>query len=91
MDTFAVITTEPNELVAETTHHDRTPLIVERKDFKRWLQPGEVERPPIDLLRPFDAEKMKAWRVDRRINSVRNNDPSLSEPCQEEDEQTELW
>jgi len=51
---------EPNELVAETTGHDRMPLIVERKDWQRWLESGSAEQPPVDLLRPFDADKMKA-------------------------------
>jgi len=41
-----------------------------------------VERPPIDLLRPFDSDKMKAWPVSTRINSVRNNDASLIEPIE---------
>jgi putative SOS response-associated peptidase YedK len=86
MDTFAIITVEPNELLAEKTGHDRMPLIVERKDYQRWLEPGSAERPPVDLLRPFDAEKMKTWRVDRRVNNVRNNDPSLSEPVKDDDD-----
>lgn len=77
MNTFAIITTDPNELIVETTGHDRMPLIVRRADYQRWLEPGLKEQPPIDLLRPFDAEAMKAWRTDTRINNVRNNDPSL--------------
>jgi len=63
MDTFAIITVEPNELVAEKTGHDRMPLIVARGDWQRWLEPGSAEQPPVDLLRPFDADMMKAWRV----------------------------
>ena len=86
MDTFAIITVEPNELLAEKTGHDRMPLIVERKDYQRWLEPGSAERPPVDLLRPFDAETIKAWRVDRRVNNVKNNDPSLSEPVKDDDD-----
>jgi len=35
-------------------------------------------------LRPFDADKMKAWPVDQRINNVKNNDPELGEPFNEE-------
>lgn len=86
MDTFAVITVEPNELLAETTHHDRMPLILERKDFQRWFQLADVQQPPLDLLRPFNADKMKAWRVGRRINSTKNNDATLSEPVKEDPE-----
>jgi putative SOS response-associated peptidase YedK len=84
MDTFAIITVEPNELLAEKTGHDRMPLIVKRSDYQRWLEPGNKERPSVDLLKPYDSEKMKAWRVDTRINNVRNNDPALSEPLREQ-------
>ena len=80
MDTFAVITVEPNEIVHDFTDHDRMPLLIQRKDYERWLRDGDVERPPADLLRPFDSDKMKAWRVSTRMNNVRNNDPSLIEP-----------
>jgi hypothetical protein len=27
---------------------------------------------------------MKAWRVDRRVNNVKNNQPSLCEPIKED-------
>jgi putative SOS response-associated peptidase YedK len=62
------------------------PLIVQRRDYQRWMEPGSEEQPPIDLMRPFDADKMKAWRVDRRINSTKNNDATLSEPVKENPE-----
>ena len=84
MDTFAIITTEPNELVVEKTGHDRMPVIIRRQDYKRWLEPGSEEQPPNDLIRPFDSDKMKAWRVDRRVNNVKNNEPSLCEPIKED-------
>jgi putative SOS response-associated peptidase YedK len=86
MDTFAIITTEPNELVAEKTGHDRMPVILKRADYQRWLKPGSEQRPPIDLVRPFDADTMKAWRVDQRINNVRNNDAELLDPVKDEEE-----
>lgn len=84
IDTFAIITVEPNELVTETTRHDRMPLIVKRSDWQRWLKPGNSEQPPIDLLRPFDADKMKAWRSDVAINNVRNTGPELGKPLKDE-------
>ena len=35
---------------------------------------------------------MKAWRVDQRINNVKNNEPSLSEPVRDdEDEQLGMF
>lgn len=85
-DTFAIITVEPNELVEKTAHHDRMPLIVKKVDWQRWLEPGNYQQPPIDLLRPFDAEYMKSWRVSTKINNVKNNGAELSEPVKDEDE-----
>jgi putative SOS response-associated peptidase YedK len=84
MDTFAIITTEPNELLAEKTGHDRMPVIIKRSDYQKWLEPGSEEQPPIDLIRPFDSDQMKAWRVDRRINNVKINEPSLDQPIQDD-------
>jgi putative SOS response-associated peptidase YedK len=85
MDTFAVITTDPNELLADKTGHDRMPVIIKKQDYQRWLEPSDKEHPPIDLLRPFDSDQMRAWRLDRRVNNVRNNEPALWEPSTEED------
>jgi putative SOS response-associated peptidase YedK len=67
--------------------HNRMPVILEKKDYDRWLDPGGLEsgglhrgdraQPPIDLLRPYPAEKMDAWPVSDRVGNVRNNDPQL--------------
>lgn len=76
VDSFAIITTIPNELAA--TVHTRMPLIVEPKDYTRWLTPSDAdERPPLDLLRPYGADAMKAWKVDPRVGNARNNEPWL--------------
>jgi putative SOS response-associated peptidase YedK len=63
------------------------PAIIKRQDYERWLESGNPSRPPIDLIRPFDSDEMKAWRVDRRLNNVRNNEPSLCEPVEEDPDQ----
>ena len=51
--TFAIITTDCNELVAEI--HDRMPLILAPGDYARWLSD---EPDPRDLMQPFPAEPM---------------------------------
>jgi len=80
LQSFSIITTEPNELTA--TVHNRMPVIVRPQDYERWLDRGETERPPVELLRPFDAEAMTAWTVDPRVGNVRNNGPELCEAWQ---------
>jgi putative SOS response-associated peptidase YedK len=52
--TFAILTGDPNELVA--TVHDRMTTFVEPRDFEEYLAPSE--RPPLHLLRILPAEKM---------------------------------
>jgi putative SOS response-associated peptidase YedK len=76
--TFTVITTDPNEVVEQL--HDRMPCIIPEKDYDHWLKPGDPDRPPIDLLRPFDGDKMTAWKVDKAVGNVKNDSPALIEP-----------
>jgi putative SOS response-associated peptidase YedK len=78
LETFTVLTTDPNEVTEP--FHNRMPVILEPKDFDRWLEPGDPARPPIHLLRPYPAERMRACPVSTRVGDVRNNDPALLEP-----------
>lgn len=75
IETFTIITTDPNELVEPL--HNRMPVIIEPKDYDRWLTPGDTARLPLDLLRPFPAEQMKAWKVDRRVGNVKIDQEGL--------------
>jgi putative SOS response-associated peptidase YedK len=76
--TFTIITTDPNEVVQPL--HDRMPVIIPERDYDRWLQPGDPLRPPVDLLRPYDSDRMTAWRVDKAVGSVKTDTPDLIKP-----------
>jgi putative SOS response-associated peptidase YedK len=78
INSYTVITTDPNELLEPL--HNRMPVILQRRDYDRWLAPGDPSQLPVDLLRPFPAEEMRAWPVSSRVGNVRNNYPSLVEP-----------
>lgn len=78
LETYTVITTDPNELTEPI--HNRMPVILHRRDYERWLTPGEPVRLPVDLLRPYPDEEMKAWKVGPDVGNVRNNRPELVEP-----------
>jgi putative SOS response-associated peptidase YedK len=78
LETFTILTTEPNELMAPI--HNRMPVILEPKDYDHWLDARDQARPPVDLLRPHPADRMRAWPVSDRVGNVRNNDPQLLEP-----------
>ncbi len=75
LETFTIITTDANEVTEPL--HDRMPVILERRDYERWLDAGDPAQPPIDLLRPYPAQKMLAWPVSNRVGNVRNDDPEL--------------
>lgn len=45
LQTFAVITTDPNALTAEV--HDRMPVIVHPGDYDRWLERGTWNSRPL--------------------------------------------
>jgi len=60
--------------------HNRMPVILHRQDYDRWLAPGDASQLPVDLLRPFPVEEMKASTVSSRVGNVKNNDPTLVEP-----------
>jgi len=55
-------------------------VIVEPKNYQRWLEPGEVHSLPFDLLRPYPEEDMKSWRVSDKVGNTRNNWAELIEP-----------
>ena len=82
LETFTILTTDPNELAERV--HDRMPVILEPRDYERWMEPGDPERPPLDLFRPYPAEKMRAWMVSDRVGNVRNDDAELLKEWQPE-------
>lgn len=79
LETYTIITTEPNELTAPI--HDRMPVILAPKDYERWIAPADPARLPIDLLRPFGADLMRAWKVSSAVGNVRNDTPDLCVPA----------
>jgi putative SOS response-associated peptidase YedK len=74
LESFAIVTVDPNELLEP--FHNRCPLIIEPKDYSRWLAPAEPSHLPIDLVRTYPAEGMKAWRV----APLKDDGPQTLEP-----------
>jgi hypothetical protein len=40
-------------------------------------------------LRPYDADKMTAWKVDKAVGNVKNDRPELIEPASAAQEEVE--
>jgi putative SOS response-associated peptidase YedK len=76
---FAIVTTEPNELCAQL--HNRMPVVLAPDAWPTWL--GEEPAEPAQLkslLVPYPSDGMVTWPVSPLVGSVKNNDPSLIEP-----------
>lgn len=70
---FAVLTTQPNELMAPI--HDRMPIVVPEEHFDRWLNPKETE--VSDLFGSYPAALMAMNPVSSRVNKAENDGPEL--------------
>jgi putative SOS response-associated peptidase YedK len=69
--TCTIMTTQPNEITA--TIHNRMPVILPEAVQEAWLS-GEAGK---EVLVPYASEEMTAWPISTRVNSPRNNDPSI--------------
>jgi len=75
VESFTVVTTEPNDLVADL--HHRMAVILDPADEETWLH-GSPEA-AADLLEPHSAGEMTAYPVSTRVNSPGNDGPELIE------------
>ncbi len=73
--TFLILTTSPNEKVAEI--HDRMPVILSKNDEKKWLDSYTSEEELSKLLNPFPSDMMLGYTVSPLVNSVENDTPAL--------------
>lgn len=78
IDTGAILTTAANTDLADI--HERMPVVIEQKDFQRWLDcRGHEPRDVADLLRPAEPGLFEAVPVSDRVNKVANTDPAIQE------------
>ncbi len=75
LDTYTIITTSANSFM-ERLHH-RMPVILGDEAEDMWLDPTTPLSRLMNLLAPYEPEKMVAAQVSQRVNSVRNDDASL--------------
>ena len=57
--------------------HTRMPVILPQRDWQRWLDRDHDAPPPLDLLRPFDADAMQTDSCNPLVGNVRNNGPEM--------------
>jgi putative SOS response-associated peptidase YedK len=68
-----LIVTNDNKLASKI--HNRMPVLLEPKDFDRWL----ARTVGAELLKPAPDDYLQAWPVSKRVNSSRalGDDPTL--------------
>lgn len=82
VDTFAILTTEPNHTVAPL--HDRMPVILDPAGWDLWLAGGEDVEPQLaELLAPAPDELLEAYPVSKRVNGTAHDDARCIEPLAE--------
>jgi putative SOS response-associated peptidase YedK len=74
----ALITTNPNSLMEPI--HDRMPVIINPDNYDAWLDPGTPLPDALAMLKPYEPELMRAYRVGKAVGSVKAEGPELIEP-----------
>jgi putative SOS response-associated peptidase YedK len=78
MDTGAILTIEASAGVAHI--HNRMPVVIEERDFSRWLDCRTQEpRDVLDLLKPAEPDFFEAIPVSDLVNKVANTGPEIQE------------
>jgi putative SOS response-associated peptidase YedK len=70
IESCALITTEPNELVKSV--HNRMPVILTDAACDAWINEGSESGELQDLLKPLDADRMTLRKVAAFVNNARN-------------------
>jgi putative SOS response-associated peptidase YedK len=74
----AIIVGEANSLVAQV--HDRMPVMLVPEDYARRLDPSTSSEEARGMLKPYDAELMQSYEVNRAVSSVKNDTEQCIEP-----------
>jgi putative SOS response-associated peptidase YedK len=75
VESFTVLTTEPNDVVADL--HHRMAVVLDREDESTWLHGDPDEA--ASLLEPYDGA-MRSYPVSTAVNDPGNESPGLLDP-----------
>ena len=78
LDTFTLLTTTANELVAQV--HHRMPVILHPDHFQTWLEPHSDREALQRLLVPCPMSTMRFFPVSSRVNNARFDGPECIAP-----------
>ncbi|KAB1188352.1 MULTISPECIES: SOS response-associated peptidase [Haloferax] len=75
LETFTIVTTEPNDLISEL--HNRMAVVLAPDEEETWLHGDPDEA--ASLLDPYPDDELTAYPVSTRVNSPANDGPRLIE------------
>jgi putative SOS response-associated peptidase YedK len=79
LTTCTIITTDANEFM-QPIHH-RMPVILGREESDAWLDPSIKDQSYfLEMLKPYEAQAIKAHAVSKLVNSPKHNSPELILP-----------
>lgn len=81
VESCSILTTTPNALTSPV--HDRMPVILDPHGYDLWLDPGMKDVAAVsELLKPYDALRMRCYPVSTRVNQVQNDDADCAKPVE---------
>jgi putative SOS response-associated peptidase YedK len=78
VESFTIVTTDPNEVVSDL--HHRMAVVLDPEAESTWLHGSPEEA--ADLLDPYPGEEWRAYPVSTRVNSPANDGPGLVDPVE---------
>jgi putative SOS response-associated peptidase YedK len=81
LETCTILTTEANDVLRPV--HDRMPVILQPKDYDRWLDPDlNKSADLLPLLQPYSAEVMQSYPVSAVVNKATSDRPECIQPLE---------
>jgi putative SOS response-associated peptidase YedK len=83
IESFAILTTDANDTLADL--HDRMPVILPTEHYDFWLDPNNEDRDALkELARTqYSGEEIEFYPVSTRVNKPQNDDQGVLEPIDE--------
>lgn len=76
-DTVAIVTTDPNDIVAPI--HDRMPVVLEPEAEEQWLEAPTSEAAR-GVLEPYSGPDLTATPISTLVNDPENDSPAVLDP-----------
>jgi putative SOS response-associated peptidase YedK len=78
IDTFTIVTTDANTIVGAI--HDRMPVIFNREQEMKWLDPLIGPKEIDQYLLPYTVSDMEMYPISTLVNNPKNDIPEIIKP-----------